>query len=49
MKGGKKSLLENSTSLCGKAAGKAQVSMRGQNGVRHNIAPKLGVRCPKHH
>ena len=49
MKGGKKSLLENSTSLCGKAAGKAHVSMLGQNGARHNTAPKLSARCPKHH
>lgn len=49
MKGGKKSLLENSTSLCGKAAGKAHVSMLGQNGAHHNTAPKLSARCPKHH
>jgi len=47
MKGGKKSLLENSASLCGKAAGKAQVSMLGQNGARHTTAPKLGVKCAK--
>jgi hypothetical protein len=47
MKGGKKSLLENSTSLCGKKAGKAQVKMRGQNGATHDTAPKLTARCPK--
>jgi hypothetical protein len=47
MKGGKKSLLENSTSLCGKKTGKAQVKMRGQNGASHDTAPKLTVRCPK--
>jgi hypothetical protein len=49
MKGGKKSLLENSASLCGKAAGKAQVRMLAQNGARHNIAPKLTVPCRKKH
>jgi hypothetical protein len=47
MKGGKKSLLENSTSLCGRAAGKAQVSMRGQNGAKHNTATRLAARCGK--
>jgi hypothetical protein len=47
MKGGKKSLLENSTSLCGKKAGKARVSMLGQNGSKHNTAPKLSAPCGK--
>lgn len=47
MKGGKKSLLENSASLCGKAAGKAQVSMLGQNGAKHTTAPKLAAPCGK--
>jgi hypothetical protein len=45
MKGGKKSLLENSASLCGKAAGKAQVSMLGQNGAHHATAPRLAAPC----
>jgi hypothetical protein len=49
MKGGKKSLLENSVSLCGKAAGKAQVSMLGQNGVARTTAPKLAAPCTKKH
>jgi hypothetical protein len=49
MKGGKKSLLENSASLCGKAAGKAQVSMLGQNGAQHTTAPKLAAPCAKKH
>jgi hypothetical protein len=49
LKGGKKSLLENSASLCGKAAGKAQVSMLGQNGARHTAAPKLTAPCGKKH
>ncbi|HEX4306599.1 MAG TPA: hypothetical protein VHZ54_11210 [Solirubrobacterales bacterium] len=49
MKGGKKSLLENSASLCGKAAGKAQVRMLGQNGARHATAPKLNAPCGKKH
>jgi hypothetical protein len=47
LKGGKKSLLENSASLCGKTAGKAQVSMLGQNGAKHDAAPKLAVACGK--
>jgi hypothetical protein len=49
LKGGVKSLLENSASLCGKTPGKAQVSMLGQNGARHNAAPRLTVACGKHH
>lgn len=46
MKGGRKSLLENSISLCGKAP-KARVSMLGQNGARHVTAPKLLAPCAK--
>jgi hypothetical protein len=45
MKGGKKSLLENSASLCGKAAGKARVAMLGQNGAEHDTAPALAAGC----
>jgi hypothetical protein len=48
MKGGKKSLLENSASLCRKPA-KARVSMIGQNGAKHKVAPKLAAHCGKKH
>jgi hypothetical protein len=48
MKGGKKSLLENSANICAKP-GKAQVSMLGQNGAKHTTAPKLAAPCKKHH
>lgn len=46
MKGGKKSLLENSTDLCG-AKHKASVSMVGQNGKRHNVATPVTPSCRK--
>ncbi|HVX33724.1 MAG TPA: hypothetical protein VHA80_11350, partial [Solirubrobacterales bacterium] len=45
MKGGEKSLLENSTSLCGKAAGKARIAMLGQNGAKRTTAPALSAPC----
>lgn len=44
MKGGKKSLLENSTSIC-RSPQKAHVTMRAQNGARHNTTPRLSARC----
>jgi hypothetical protein len=44
LKGGKKSLLENSASLCGKPA-KARVAMLGQNGDQHRAAVRLAARC----
>jgi hypothetical protein len=47
MKGGKKSLLENSTSLCRKP-GKARVSMIGQNGAKRKLAPVLKAPCKRH-
>ncbi|MBS1678331.1 MAG: hypothetical protein JST08_13210 [Actinobacteria bacterium] len=47
MRGGKKSLLENSTSLCRRPE-RAQVSMVGQNGARHDLSPVLGAPCKRH-
>ena len=44
--GGKKGLLQNESSLCGKAR-KAQVKMTGQNGVTVSSTPKLQVACGK--
>jgi hypothetical protein len=44
--GGKKGLLQNETTLCGKAK-RAQVKMTGQNGVTVSSAPKLQVACRK--
>jgi hypothetical protein len=49
MKGGKKSLLENSTSLCGKKAGKARIAMVGQNGAKRRTSPALRAPCKRHH
>jgi hypothetical protein len=42
--GGKRGLLQNSTSLCGKAK-YAKTKMTGQNGVRFNTRTKLSRRC----
>jgi hypothetical protein len=42
--GGRKGLLQNSTSLCGQAK-RAAVRMTGQNGVSHNFKSKLEVSC----
>lgn len=44
MKGGKKSLLVNSTNLC-RGEHRAAVKMTGQNGKRHNSAPALRTKC----
>jgi hypothetical protein len=44
MKGGKKSLLVNSTDLC-RGKHRAAVKMTGQNGKRQNSAPALQAKC----
>jgi hypothetical protein len=44
MKGGKKSLLVNSTDLC-QGQHRATVKMTGQNGKRRNSAPALRTKC----
>jgi hypothetical protein len=44
MKGGEKSLLENSTDLCA-AAQHAEVRMTGQNGKRHDSTPPVTPSC----
>jgi hypothetical protein len=46
MKGGKKSLLQNSTDLCAKAH-RAKSTLIGQNGKRDDTSPPLAVKCPK--
>lgn len=45
MKGGKKSLLTNSTDIC-RGRHRGTVRMRAQNGRRVDSRPVLGVRCP---
>jgi hypothetical protein len=46
MKGGKKSLLQNSADLC-KQTSRARVTQRGQNGIVTHSAPALQVGCGK--
>jgi len=46
MKGGEKSLLENSVNLCARDQ-RAKVEMDGQNGKAHDLRPVLKTRCGK--
>ncbi|MBA3866564.1 MAG: hypothetical protein H0X42_09515 [Solirubrobacterales bacterium] len=46
MRGGKRGLLVNSTSICN-ATKRATVQARGQNGVAHDFAPLLQAQCSK--
>ena len=44
MKGGKRSLLENSRNLCA-GAPRALAQVRAQNGKAHDLPPKLHIKC----
>lgn len=46
LQGGKKGLFQNSTNIC-KGTHRMAVSFTGQNGKTHDIAPKLGAKCPQ--
>jgi hypothetical protein len=46
LKGGKRSLIQNSANLC-KARPKAEVKMTGQNGRTNDFEQKIAVKCPK--
>ena len=46
MRGGKKSLLENSRNLCA-APARATVKMDAQNGKTHDFRPKLHINCAR--
>jgi hypothetical protein len=47
MKGGKKSLLQNSADIC-RGSHKAKVTATGQNGIVEHTAPALKVSCARH-
>jgi hypothetical protein len=46
LKGGKRSLIQNSANLC-KARPKAEVKMTGQNGKTNDFEQRIAVKCPK--